>query len=136
MERYKIIYTWKCVNGIVPNLGFKWGDSSDLRNGKSLIYPKLVGSSKKLKTVQRRSITYEGVRLFNCLPVEVRLFSGKQSMFKSLLDKFLTEIPDCPETDNLVPAAKDCRGRSSNSIPDWLTLRPDLKKFPQDDGKD
>ena len=121
------------MNGIVPRLDFKWNDCNlELRNGKTLKYPNLVGNSEGCKTMQKRSLSYEGVRLFNSIPEKLRTFSGKQEHFKKLLDMFLSEIPDCPETGHLIPEPRNKNGQSSNSIPDWLILRPQLRDLPQD----
>ena len=61
MERYKIFYIWKSLNGQVPSLGLSW----DGRDGNRLTYPKVIGKPGHARTLQRFSIKWEGVRLFN-----------------------------------------------------------------------
>ena len=39
---------------------------------------------------------------------------------KKVLDAFLTEVPDEPETDDLAPSPRDLFGKPSNSLKDWL----------------
>ena len=52
MERYRIIYVWKSLNGIVPNLGFEWNSEiSNLRNGRVLKYPSINGVNASSKTL-------------------------------------------------------------------------------------
>ena len=83
----------------------------------------------KCKSMQRRNIKYEGVKLFNCLPECIRKFQGKMEDFKKILDEFLTEIPDQPETEDLSPGGRTELRKPSNSIVDWLRVEPSLKCF-------
>ena len=118
MERYKIFYVWKSLNGIVPPIGFKWKS----RDPTKLIYPKTHGSVGRVRTLQKFSLSWEGVRLFNCLPLKLRTFKGTKEGFKSLLDLFLTNIPDQPESPTDKPGGRNLLGDPSNSIPDWLRV--------------
>ena len=70
--------------------------------------------------MRRKSIQYEGVKFINVLPTEIRNFIGKLESFKSLLDSFLTLLPDQPEREYLKPEAVDQDGSPSNSIYDWI----------------
>ena len=60
--------------------------------------------------------------MFNSLPNELKLWTGTKDAFKIVLDEFLTLVPDEPETDDLVPSAKDIMGKPSNSMKDWLRV--------------
>jgi hypothetical protein len=40
-ERYKILYTWKVVQGIVPNYGISWS-SIEERRGRKIAIPRYV----------------------------------------------------------------------------------------------
>ena len=51
----------------------------------------MTGSTLGLKTMRRKSIQYEGVKLVNVLPTGIRNFVGKLENFKSLLDKECSE---------------------------------------------
>ena len=109
------------MNGIVSSLGCEWSECK-LRTGNVLKLPKLVGKIDSMKSVQRRAIKYEGVKLFNSNPEDIRTWSGSQEDFKTRLDDFLSTIPDQPETDKLIPSVRTEFGRPSNSIPDWVRV--------------
>ena len=81
---------------------------------------KVTGSTGGLKMMRRKSIQFEGAKLLNVLPSELRNFAGKVTDFKELLDNFLENVPDEPWTDSLLPGAKDIDGKPSNSIYDWV----------------
>ena len=89
MERYKIIYVWKSLNGHVPSLDFQW----KVRDGSILNYPKVHGPEGRIRTLQRFSLRWEGVRLFNCIPQNLRMWKGLVNTFKNSLDKFLEKKP-------------------------------------------
>ena len=120
VERYRIIYTWKSLNGLAPSLGLKWKLSGDNgRSGRVLEVSKVTGNSDGLKTLRRETIQHEGVKLLNILPNEIRNFSGKIASFKSLLDDYLSLFDDNPETETLKSPIVDCDGVSTNSIYYW-----------------
>ena len=48
MERYKIFYIWKSLNGHVPSIGLKWQN----RDCSKLTYPKTFGSKGRARTLQ------------------------------------------------------------------------------------
>ena len=123
MERYKIIYIWNSFNGIVPSLVITSNDeNSNLRIRRVLKIPRINGINGSSKTLQRRSLTFVGVCLFNSFWESLRVFKGKQTEFKKILDSFLTNIPDCLETESLKPKSRNSSGQPSNSFPDWLKL--------------
>ena len=76
MEHYKLIYVWKSLNGHVLSLGLK------------LVYPKTFGSKGRARSLQKCAINWEGVKLFNCLPKEIRTFTGSKNSFKNILEQF------------------------------------------------
>ena len=67
MERYKILYIWKSIHGYVPSLGLNWKQ----RDPTKLVYPKTFGSVGRTRTLKKCSLSWEGVRLFNCLPLKI-----------------------------------------------------------------
>ena len=77
VDRYRIIYAWKSLNGYCPNIGIKWNENITGRNGKILNIPKVKGVSQISKTLRRNSIQFYGVKLMNILPTEIRNFKGK-----------------------------------------------------------
>ena len=53
MERYKVIYIWKSLNGLVPSLGLEWAEDSNTRSGKCLKIPALFG---KIQNSQKKEL--------------------------------------------------------------------------------
>ena len=116
-ERYKILYTKKCLLGLVPNYGVKLA-GTDSRRGCLLEIPPHKGKHMRYRTLREKSLLIEGPRLFNCLPRYVRDHRGSLDSFKSTLDDFLTSIPDQPSGQELAGSInKDCM--PSNSLRDW-----------------
>ena len=105
MEQYKSIYIWKSLNGLVPSFGLVWADT-DGRSGTRHIYPKIIGPEGHFKTLQRDSIHWEGVRIYNSLHDSVKNFKGTKEGFKNLLDSYLEQIPDQPEYPGMLPGGK------------------------------
>ena len=118
VDRYRIVYSWKSINGYTPTLGMKWNEISSRRNGRVLQIPKVEGMSESLKNLRRNSIQHYGVKLMTILPKEIRNFTGKPETFKLLLDSFLCKIPDQPETESIKPEALDYNSSPSNSVYD------------------
>ena len=121
MERYKALYIWKSLNGLVPSLGLEWTET-DGRSGHRLRYPKVIGPEGHFRTLQRNSINWEGVRIFNSLPEDFKTFKGTKEAAKNILDKFLQLIPDQPEHPGMLPGGRTMYGTPSNSIPDWTKV--------------
>ena len=117
-QRYRIIYCWKIVQGLVPNCGLTVVGARPGR-GRILKVPKIMTKGRKAR---EESFSVEGPLLFNCLPSKIRNFNGKKEEFKKLLDGFLVGIPDEPvlNTDgNNCTRANGCR---SNSVRDWIKI--------------
>ena len=119
MERYRIIYTWKTIEGLVPNCGIKVHTNE--RRGWLCEIPPINGrETQRLKTLREKSFNINGPKLFNALPSSIRNTS-KCSFedFKMKLDQWLVNIPDQPRTPTLVPEALDqFTAMASNSIID------------------
>ena len=119
-ERYKITYIWKVVNGLCPNFGLDW--EYQCKNGLMIKIPVLNSKvTARVKTLRYQSLKYHGGSLFNALPHYIREYSGSKEGFKTILDNFLSQIPDNPITPGLVPAPvciNTCK--SSNSIIAWI----------------
>ena len=116
MERYRIMYLWKSVNGIVPSLGVE----RMMKDPSKLTYPRVHGRGGFVRTLQRFSITWDGVRLYNSLPRRLREWKGSKETFKTILDKFLDGIPNQPELPDRKPGGRTLDNKPSNSIPDWV----------------
>ena len=119
-ERYRILYTWKILKGMVPNCGLSVDSSPESRRGRTLTIPPLSGSRAAVRSLKERAFQTEGPRLFNSLPLSLRNMDSSYPVFKAHLDVFLAEIPDHPAVPGNIPEAQDVNGRPSNSIKDWM----------------
>ena len=118
LERYRIIYTWKVLEGLVPNCGLE--SENKPRLGRSCSIPSLVNTgSTKVRTLRENSFQVHGPKLFNSLPIQVRNISKcTVEEFKAQLDKVLEKVPDEPSlSGGYTPRASDqFTGQPSNSI--------------------
>ena len=80
-DRYRILYTWKIIQGLVPNSGLSWGLSSHL--DLLLSVPPISGSRMAVRTLRERGFFTVAPRLFNALPAQLRGFTGSLASFKS-----------------------------------------------------
>ena len=119
MERYRIIYIWKILEGYAPNCGVK-SSQENARLGRRCEIPKLAKNGRiAIQTLREQSFQVNGARLFNCIPKKIRAIEKDQDLFKSELDKFLSSIPDQPRLGSLVPEAVcSITARQSNSLLD------------------
>ncbi len=96
-ERYIIIYTWKILEGLVPNMEktiikTHWND----RKGRICGIP-VFRDRFRIGKIRDNSLPVRGPTLFNCLPQQVRNIMGTSlDVFKSALDKTLQQVPDQP----------------------------------------
>jgi hypothetical protein len=117
LERYRIIYSWKVLENLVPNCGLqKVPDSENTRQGRRLKVPEVdrrAATAKKLE----QAFQVNGPKLFNCLPPKIRNITkvGLED-FKMALDKFLETVPDQPKIDGLTPGTQNQSGVYSNSL--------------------
>ena len=114
------MYIWKSLNNLVPSLGLNWKENHISRFGPKLVVDKICGPNQRIKNLKRDSLRNFGVRLYNMLPLEVRMFKGSLENFKSLLDSYLSQCLDQPSRENLRPEAKDVYGDPSNSLLAWI----------------
>ena len=111
LERYRTIYTWKILEGIVPNCGIKTvkdfnpSEIESDRKGRRCIVPKV----KAFVAAQRQqSFQVGGPKPFNSLPARIRnLTKCSVNEFKEQLDQFLTKLPDEPKIGGIIPGACD-----------------------------
>ena len=117
-ERYRAIYVWKILEGLVPNCGIT--STMDKRRGREVSIPVLKGSSK-VRNLRETSFHVSGGSIFNSLPKSIRsLTKISVDDFKWKLDKYLENLPDEPVLPNYTPSAT-CNiftARPSNSIVD------------------
>ena len=116
-ERYRIIYSWKILENLVPNGGLEIVvDSAESRQGRRFQVP---GIDRKAATSKQLDQAFQvnGPKLFNCLPARIRNIKNVGlDDFKMALDNFLESVPDQPRIDGLTPGTQDSSGVYSNSI--------------------
>jgi len=99
-ERYMIIYTWKILENLVPNINQSDGlrPVFQPRLGRScFVKARITGTSVALQSIRHNFLSTRGPILFNSLPKELRNLSGCPVLeFKKKLDKFLVFVPDEP----------------------------------------
>ena len=117
-DRYFIIYTWKVVNGLVPNIESDINSitvTHNQRRGRLCNIPTYnFRSMAYVRTIREDSLVIHGPRLFNAIPAELRGYSGTIETFKRKLDCFLKTVPDRPALPHYYQAA------ASNSLLDQL----------------
>ena len=91
----------------------------DGRFGRKIELPKLSGSVGSIKTIRERTINVFGARLFNSMPRIIREYSGDFKGFKSMIDSYLMEVPDCPVLDGYISHNMDENNKPSNSLIHW-----------------
>merc|ERR1712082_520602 len=119
LERYRIIYTWKTLEGLIPNCG-RSSHYSTRRGRNAAIKPLITNSTARIKSIREGSFLVNGPRLFNSLQATLRNMSNcSVDSFKQQLDLYISCLPDEPSCDNLTPgASSQVTGRQSNSIID------------------
>ena len=117
MERYRILYAWKILEGFSPNCGLE-AQNSD-RRGREIKVP-AVKSKGKFQTLREKSFQVHGAKLFNSLPKSIRnLTKISVDEFKMKLDVLLQSIPDEPSLPGYIPSAcNQHSGSPSNSLID------------------
>ena len=115
--RYCVLYIWKCINNMVPN--FNISTKYDGRFGRKIELPKLSGSVGSIKTIRERTINVAWAQIFNSMPRIIREYSGDFKGFKSMIDTYLMEVPDCPVLDGYILHNMDENSKPSNSLIHW-----------------
>ena len=121
-ERYHIIYMWKVLEELVPNISEheqrKITGQNNKRFGRLCIVPKVLKTAPALvKTARYASLGYRGPCLFNTVPADIRnITKVPVDTFKKRLDKFLSTIPDEPQ----IPGYTKYRRADTNSLIDMV----------------
>lgn len=118
-ERYTILYVWKILSGMVPNVSHNERDgvrsTNNPRRGRLCAIPPLNNRAPaRIISLKEASFAVRGPRLFNCLPRYLRDLGGSLEAFKRQLDGFLATVPDRPMLPHYY------QGATSNSIIDQL----------------
>ena len=122
IERYKIIYTWKILEGLVPNCGVTECKSENEgindRRGRMCDVTKHKSKVLSIQAMRESSFQMSGPKLFNKLPKYLRDMTKCGPVeFKEALDLFLSFVPDNPLCTGLTPPAqKPDTAVSTNSL--------------------
>ena len=94
-ERYCIIYIWKIIEGLAPNLSNPITCTFSGRRGRSCVISHVnVG---RVGTLAYNSFRWRSIRLFNSFPINLRSISSCSVLrFKTRLDIFLRSVKDLP----------------------------------------
>ncbi|KAK4325498.1 hypothetical protein Pmani_003952 [Petrolisthes manimaculis] len=85
------------MEGKSPNVGIQVNNNQ--RRGRLCYVKGTQGTTQKVKSLIHNSFTYNGTRLFNCIPQQLRDLTGvSPETFKRKLDQWLQKLPDCPPT--------------------------------------
>lgn len=115
-ERYQIIYVWKILEGLVPNVNNQITATINHRLGRGC---NICSHTNKLKDQQISGI---GVLLFNLMPRRIRDVTNQDlATFKSTLDKYLLQLPDEPH----IPGAYVRRSKTNSLVDVVKTWRMD-----------
>ena len=99
-ERYQILYIYKIIQKLVPNLSderFKITTIMSVRGNRDCKIPAINNrATARVRTLTEHSFAIQGPKLFNSLSPEIRNFDGSFDVFKRKLDRFLCTIPDQP----------------------------------------
>ena len=123
LERYRIIYTWKILEGLAPNCDIRNIETISERAGRKCSIPKIKSTTRQsVKTLRESSFQVHGPQLFNSLPKHLRNKTKCGVIeFKEDLDKYLTKIPDQPKVGGLIPNTCDMFSMApSNSLVDHI----------------
>ena len=126
-ERYRILYVWKVLEGVVPNVNDNEGSgiqqNMNPRFGRLCVVPSYhTLRNSKVKTLYDGTLSVHGSKLFNVLPRYIRNITDCSiGIFKSELDRFLRQIPDEP----LIPGyINSSLTYGSNSLIDIIPKLP------------
>jgi hypothetical protein len=122
-ERYRILYVWKILENLVPNIASEVNDGitklPSARNGVFVKTPPFKTSiPPKVWKLREGSLQYHGAKLFNSLPKQIRGLTGcSLHKFKQRLDAFLSTIQDKPLLQGYPSSSSQ-----SNSLVTLITL--------------
>ena len=113
-----IMYTWKILEGLVPNCGVIATDNPRL--GRKCVIPNLFKNSS-VKNQRESSFQVTGPKLFNSMPKRIRdMRNCSIADFKLALDEVLTVVPDEPNVPGLNPSITTPGGQYTNSLIHWM----------------
>ena len=124
-ERYRIIYTWKIAEGLVPDIdqNVKLATYEHIRYGRMCYVPFVRNGP--FQHIRCASFNVHGLRLFNTLSRPLRDMKGcNLQSFKEQLNKFLECVPDEPQ----IPGYVAIRRADTNSLVNMVQLRSEVRR--------
>ena len=95
-ERYQIIYIWKILEKLVPNIENQMIERNSSRRGRYCFQNTIKRSP--YQNLRCSSLTINGAKFFICIPKKIRNMKDcPKENFKNALDKYLKLIPDEPQ---------------------------------------
>ena len=119
-ERYEVLYIFKTLKNLVPNVGLNSKYSQ--RRGRVLVPPAVhKNSTQAAATMRRNSFRGKAAFLFNCLPAHLRNIplDTPMSSIKRAVDSFLKTITDEP----VLEGYERSNDAASNSLIHQLQVR-------------
>ena len=96
-ERYMVLFLWKVSQGLVRGYSIEFTSSKGRRGRCALPNAVVASSPASVRNARESSLGVKGALIFNLLPAELRnVDSHNIDSFKTILGKFLTNIPDQP----------------------------------------
>ena len=92
IDRYRIFYVRKILQGLVPDCGFTIRRNETDRNGLTILVP----SKKNQNQLRAQSFQVRGLEIFKCLPMELRDIKLSKETYKIKLDNYLSLLDDTP----------------------------------------
>ena len=125
LERYRILYVWKILEGKAPNCGVTASNFEDRQGRKCFVPSRNMRASNAVQTLKEQTFKVNGPRLFNSLPAFLRnMTKCPLEDFNMKLDKYLSRIPDEPSVDGLTLAGCTSEARPSSWILDQARRLP------------
>ena len=115
-ERYRIIYLWCILEGLVPNpKPHQIIEKVHPRLGRTCAVP--IVKAGPYQQIVFSSFCVQGALLFNSIPKELRnMRNCEKAVFKAALDKHLRTVPDEPQ----IPGYTASHQEDSNSLLDMI----------------
>jgi ribonuclease P/MRP protein subunit RPP40 len=119
-ERYRVIYIWKILEGLVPNVGANRVVSRfSTRHGRLCEIPHISSNSPtKVQRLLEGSFCINGGNLFNAIPKSIRNLTNVDiATFKKKLDGFLSSIADEPQSPGYTARRRAVSNSLTHMIP-------------------
>ena len=112
LQRYRVIYTWRVIEGLSPACGLVVTHGPETRLGR-----RCSADERGRSSIFNQTFQVQGSKLFNSIPKNIRNLTGcRQEEFKEQLDIYLGTLQDQPASPGWIPQGVSEAGTPSNSI--------------------